>query len=64
MYITENLGYCKIIRGASPFIGCEGTVIKEDREGPAKTYLVCINSGSSTGAVLWLLESSIEFLDT
>ena len=61
MYITENLGYCKVIKGGSHLIGCEGTVIKEDNEGPAKTYLVCINSGVSAGSVVWLLESSIKW---
>lgn len=63
MSITHDdiIGYCTIHNPNSVHHGAEGTVIKATVLPTHTILLVCINTGSTQGAAVWLNKGSIRW---
>ena len=63
MSITHDdiIGYCTVHSPGSAHHGAEGTVIKAKVYPTHTSLLVCINTGSTQGAAVWLNKGSIRW---
>lgn len=57
----DIIGYCTVRLPGSAHNGAEGTAIKEKRYPSYTSVLVCINTGITQGAAVWLRTDYIQW---